>query len=212
MVWMTNPKPTLETLSWLNLECGVAQRCGLLLVWAVEDVVQFLAGLVASAVTSLEFNAFARQDVNDAPLPVLIDALTQTPQIVTRNDVVRIANRKKCLADVLMSEAGDWEGIPGLGHKKAARLQHLFRTSFLSSQQTVESFMCNSDAQDSFGGAPPEATTTAMRTEEAVMSTEGAESPMLAPSTRGSGATSSGIADMMRALQRRRDDEDVEDV
>ncbi|KPA81945.1 hypothetical protein ABB37_04175 [Leptomonas pyrrhocoris] len=213
MVWMTNPEPSLEVLSWLNLECGVAQQCGLLLVWSVEDVVQFLASLVASAVTSLEFSVAAHQDVRDAPLPVLIDALTQTPQIVTRNDVVRIANRKTCLADVLMSEAGDWEGIAGLGHKKATRLQHLFRMPFLSSQQTVESFINNGDAQDSFRSASFAAAPAVNSTEILVLPS--ADDERLAPalsSNQESGSTTLGKDGMLQALQRKRDEEDAEDV
>lgn len=197
MVWVTNPEPSLEVLTWLNLECGVAQQCGLLLVWSLDDVVQFLASLAASAVTSLEFSGGARQDTRGAPLPALIDALTQTPQIVTRNDVVRIANRKTCMADVLMSEAGDWEGIAGLGHKKAARLQHLFRTPFLSSQQTVESFV-RSTAHSSAATLPAPL--------------DAVDGSALAPSADlNSEAASLGKEEMMRALQRQREEEDNED-
>lgn len=226
MVWMTNPEPSLEILSWLNLECGVAQQCGLLLVWSVEDVVQFLASLVASAVTSLEFNATARHAVGDAPLPILIDALTQTPQIVTRNDVVRIANRKTCMADVLMSEAADWGGIVGLGQKKAQRLQHLFRTPFLSSQQTVESFLGTS-AQSSFASGRPAVSTNitpaaaVAAATAAASAAEGNKTPTTstpppAPPqplavNEDSDLASLGKEGMMRALQRRREEEDAED-
>lgn len=218
MVWVTNPEPSLEVLSWLNLECGVAQQCGLLLVWSVEDMVQFLASLVASAVTSLEFNATARHAASDAPLPILIDALTQTPQIVTRNDVVRIANRKTCMADVLMSEAADWEGIAGFGQKKAQRLQHLFRTPFLSSQQTVESFLGGSAAESALASSHPASTTkltaaAAVAAATAAASTAapnvGSTSSAAAPSA--SEPVSLGKEGMMRALQRRREEEDEED-
>jgi hypothetical protein len=215
MVWMTNPEPSLEILSWLNLECGVAQQCGLLLVWSVEDMVQFLASLVASTVASLEFNAAARHDAGDAPLPTLIDALTQTPQIVTRSDVVRIANRKTCMADVLMSEAEDWEGIAGLGTKKAKRLQHLFRAPFLSSQQTVESFVATG-ATESFGGASASATSTASAAAESVTVSfvDGSERRTTTPASpvnHESNAVSLGKEGMMRALQRRCEEEDAED-
>lgn len=206
MVWMSNPEPSLEVLSWLNLECGVAQQCGLLLVWSVDDVVQFLASLVASAVTSLEFNAAGRHDVGDAPLPILIDALTQTPQIVTRNDIVRIANRKTCMADVLMSEAGDWEGIAGLGHKKVLRLQHLFRTLFLSSQQTVESVIGSTAPAKTANTAPVAAVNAMLNDDE-----NSAPSVPTVPPDANNDATTLGKERMMRALQRRRDEEDAED-
>ncbi|KAG5479012.1 hypothetical protein LSCM1_02854 [Leishmania martiniquensis] len=194
---------SLETLTWLNLQCGVAQQCGLVLVWSVDDAVQYLASLATSAVRSLEFSGAARPLIGDAPLPVLIDALTQTPQVVTRNDVVRIANRKASMADLLMSEASELESIAGLGHKKAARLQHLFRTPFLSSHYRVDSFT-PAGRDGSFPTAStakevpvPQATGEPLTRDTAAFSINTA-------------ATTEGKRLMMRALRRRRDEEDEE--
>ncbi|KAK7196534.1 hypothetical protein NESM_000591100 [Novymonas esmeraldas] len=188
-------EPSLASLSWFNLECGVAHQCGLVLVWSADDAAQFLASLAASAVTSLEFSGTARSHVGDAPLPVLIDALTQTPQVVTRNDVVRIANRASCMAEVLMSEAQEWEGIAGFGRKKAARLQHLFRTPFLSSQQRVDSLV-SADSADAV------AATGVPRAPEDVAE------PSLAGSLSSTAAATDGRRRMMDVLQQRRDAED----
>ncbi|CAM45050.1 conserved hypothetical protein [Leishmania braziliensis MHOM/BR/75/M2904] len=191
----------LETLSWLNLECGVAQQCGLILVWSVNDAVQYLASLAASAVTSLEFSGAARARVGDAPLPMLIEALTQTPQVVTRSDVVRIANRKTCMADVLMSEASEWAGIAGLGHKKATRLQHLFRTPFLSSHQRIDSFV-EAAGDSSF------ATTSKATESNFTQSTGEPNGWATATLPVDTAVTTDGKRRMMKALQRRRDEED----
>ncbi|CBZ34041.1 hypothetical protein, conserved [Leishmania donovani] len=194
---------SLERLSWLNLECGVAQQCGLILVWSLDDAVQYLASLAASSVTSLEFTGAARPHVGDAPLAVLVDALTQTPQVVTRNDVVRIANRKTSIADALMSEASEWEGIAGLGSKKAARLQHLFRTPFLSSQQRIDSFVPAS-GESSFSTASKAADSHLPQpTGESIVRLTEALSVDTTVATE-------GRRRMMSALQRRLDKEDEE--
>ncbi|GET88477.1 hypothetical protein, conserved [Leishmania tarentolae] len=194
---------SLETLSWLNLECGVAQQCGLILVWSVDDAVQYLASLTVSGVASLEFTIAERPNVGDAPLPLLVEALTQTPQVVTRNDVVRIANRKNSIADVLMSEASEWEGIAGLGHKKATRLQHLFRTPFVSSQQRIDSFVPAAD-DSSFSAA--------CRTVEWQLPQHAGEStaPLAETSGLSTAVTTDGRREMLNALQRRLDKEDEE--
>ncbi|KAG5504891.1 hypothetical protein JKF63_04337 [Porcisia hertigi] len=199
----TGAEVSLETLSWLNLECGVAQQCGLILVWSVDDAVQYLMSLATSAVTSVEYSGTPRPRVGDAPLPVLIDALTQTPQVVTRNDVVRIANRKTCMADVILSEASEWEDIPGLGHRKAARLQHLFRTPFLSSQQRIDSFLPASGdrvfatTSSAMPSRPPKPAGQPVAQFAATLSVETASAP-------------EGRRRMMQALQRRLDAEDDE--
>lgn len=194
-------EPKLELLTWLNLECGVSKRCSLLLAWSVDDVAQSLSTFAASSVVSLEYSTRPKPRLNDAPLPIVIDALTQTPQLITRNDVVRIANRKSCLADVLLSEPSDFDGILGLGTRKVAKLQQLFRVPFSSSFQSV------SDLVPSKGTDASSTIADCVRCHMADQANQGSTSASLASPSGDHPARQR----MLDALQRRQVEEDEED-
>lgn len=140
IVWMTTVEPALDILTWVNIECGVYLSCSVALCWTLDEIAQFMQSLSTSFTMSFDYSARAPTR-STAPLPVLIDALTQTPQMLNRIDVVRLANRHRSVADLLSSTADNLQNIPGLGAKKLARFEALLHAPFLASHQRVSDIL-----------------------------------------------------------------------
>lgn len=201
LVWMSTVDPALDTLSWLNLDCGIAVPVSVVLCWSVEELVQCLETFCTAAVVSTEY-AYGAKPKESTPLPSLVEALTQTPQFLSRTDIIRMANRGNCVADVLSCAPGAFETIPGIGSKKMARLHALLNAPFLSSQQSVTDVLAMSRGAERPGAG---ANTTAAAIVEALAPTEeGAEGVQ-------SALTSTALTDMRAALLRRRQQEDEQD-
>lgn len=167
LVWMNVSEPALEVLSWLNLDCGVARRCGVVLCWTVDEASQFVESLATASPLSISYRpgerAAALGDARTAagatrphgvdhsqravgneesPFETIKTAFTQTPQFLTEADVVRIVNRHTTVADLLLSVSLDTvSGLPGVSLKKARRLQDVLHAPFHGSLPGVSDFL-----------------------------------------------------------------------
>ncbi|CCW61943.1 unnamed protein product [Phytomonas sp. EM1] len=138
VVFMGAAEASIETLSWINIDCGLQHRCSVVFCWAIEEVVQFLETLSSSSYSLVA--TLARDTMptsSSAPLPLLIEALTQSPQILTRTDIVRASNRCKSVADLLLCSTETLVDIPGFGPKKTKKVCELFNTPFVAGMPLV---------------------------------------------------------------------------
>lgn len=141
LVGPMEPRP--DVLLWLNLYCSVEMNCGVMLCWSEEECANYLEGLAESCVASVDYRMARKRE--DAPIPVLIDAFTQTPQLMTRNDVVRAAHRFGSVAALLLAAPDDLTSLPGLGPKKAARLHAVLHAGFHTSRRLVSDVVTETD-------------------------------------------------------------------
>ncbi|RNF10652.1 DNA repair protein [Trypanosoma conorhini] len=133
LVGATDPRP--DVLVWLNLHCSVEQRCAVMLCWNEEECASYLEGLTDGSVASVDYRTNSKKE--SAPIPVLIEAFTQTPQLMTRNDVVRAAHRYGSVAELLTASAEDLASLPGFGPKRAGRLHTVLHAGFHASRRLV---------------------------------------------------------------------------
>lgn len=143
LIWMNALEPSAECLSWINLDCGLAYRCSVVFCWATEEVAQFLETLAAASPAAFHSSGAFRNE--SSPLPLLIQALTQAPQILPRNDVIRVANRSLSVADVLSSAADRYQSIPGFGAKKTGRLHALLNAPFYAQSLSIGTVLPKED-------------------------------------------------------------------
>ncbi|ORC87860.1 putative DNA repair protein [Trypanosoma theileri] len=128
-----DPRP--DVLAWLNIHCSVELNCLVMLCWTEEECASFLEGLADSSLGSVNYRIARKKE--STPVPVLIDAFTQTPQLMTRNDVVRAAHRFGSAAKLFTVTSEDLAVIPGFGQKKAERLFAVLNASFQTSRRSV---------------------------------------------------------------------------
>ncbi|CAD2214747.1 DNA excision repair protein ERCC-1 [Angomonas deanei] len=128
-----------DFIRWVNLYCGI--RFTVLLCWEESEVITLLASLCRSRSSiGSRPNPSAPPTTGD-PVPILLAALTQSPQVVSRPDVIRICNLKPTVRDLLKLSSADIQQLPGIGEKKSVRLETLFNTPFqLKSQPKVVDF------------------------------------------------------------------------
>ncbi|CBH12259.1 DNA repair protein, putative [Trypanosoma brucei gambiense DAL972] len=124
-----------DILAWLNLHCSVEQGCGVMLFWTDEECAAYLEGLSDSNVATADYCVGVRRD--STPMQLLIDALTQTPQLMTRNDVVRAVNSFGSVAGLLTATAEQLTELPGFAQKKAGRLHAVLNAPFNTSRCLV---------------------------------------------------------------------------
>ncbi|CCW66287.1 unnamed protein product [Phytomonas sp. Hart1] len=123
---------SIETLSWININCGLEHHCSVVFCWAVEEVVQLLETLSLLSNSSLAtLGQYTAPANTSSPLSVLIEALMQSPQILTRTDIVRAFNRCKSVSDLLLCSVDTFVDIPGFGPKKTKKVHELFNTPFV---------------------------------------------------------------------------------
>ncbi|ESL06237.1 DNA repair protein [Trypanosoma rangeli SC58] len=140
LVGVTDPRP--DVLVWLNLHCSVELRCTVMLCWTEEECASYLEGLADSSVASVDYCMTSKKE--SAPIPVLIEAFTQTPQLMTRNDVVRAAHRYGSVAELLTASAEDLAFLPGFGPKRAGRLYTVLHAGFRGSCRRVSELLSES--------------------------------------------------------------------
>ncbi|KAH8618774.1 Binding domain [Trypanosoma vivax] len=135
LVLVTSSDPRPDILTWLNLHCSVELRCSTMLCWTEEECAAYLEGLSESSITSVDYRATMRGE--RTPIGILVEAFTQTPQLMARNDVVRAAHRFGSVASLLVATAEDFAALPGFGHRKAGRLTAVLNAIFPTSHQLV---------------------------------------------------------------------------
>ncbi|KEG10730.1 DNA repair protein [Trypanosoma grayi] len=141
LIGSLEPRP--DVMVWLNLHCSVELHCGVMLCWTEEECASYLEGLAGSGVASVEYRVAGKKE--SAPVPVLVEAFTQTPQLMTRNDVVRAAHRFGSVAKLLTAAPEEFSNLPGFGPKKAGRLCTVFHACFQTSRQMVSDVLADYD-------------------------------------------------------------------
>ena len=89
----------------------------------------------------------AAEDLDDVePVPVLIDAFTESPALLNRLDVVRLSSTYQSVAEMLLSMGSDErvQRLPGIGPKKARRVAAVLRAPFPTRERRLESFEAQS--------------------------------------------------------------------
>ncbi|KAH9600531.1 ERCC1/RAD10/SWI10 family [Trypanosoma melophagium] len=128
-----DPRP--DVLLWLNIHCTVELNCLVMLCWTEEECASYLEGLADSSLGFVNYRVSRKKE--STPIPVLIDAFTQTPQLMSRNDVVRAAHRFGSPAKLFTATSEDLAALPGFGQKKAERLFAVLNASFQTSRRLV---------------------------------------------------------------------------
>ncbi|PWV16526.1 putative DNA repair protein [Trypanosoma cruzi] len=141
LVDSTDPRP--DVLAWLNLHCSVELRCAVMLCWTEEECASYLEGLAVFSVGSVDYRPSNKKE--SAPIPVLIEAFTQTPQLMTRNDVVRAAHRYGSVAELLTASLEDLTSLPGFGPKRAGRLHNVLHAGFHASRRLLSDLLTESN-------------------------------------------------------------------
>lgn len=145
LIFLCHPDEELgnDFLTWANLVCGIDQGCGVLFAWSLVEA----SALINSLLLSTRDHAFQPNRVNtdSAPLPIFVDTFTQTPQILSRLDVIRVCNTKKTVADFLSSTSESIENIAGIGVKKGNRLSTLLNTPFIENTINVKNVLVAND-------------------------------------------------------------------
>lgn len=148
LVGSAEPRP--DVLFWLNIHCGVELNCCVVLCWSEDECAGYLGGLTESSVVSLDYKMAQKKE--DAPIPALIEAFAQTPQLMARNDVVRAAHRFGSVAALLTATAEDLATLPGFGPKKAARLCAVLHAELHASRRLVSDVITGLDGPARGGG------------------------------------------------------------
>eukprot|EP00796_Vickermania_ingenoplastis_P010846 gene10846-7512_t len=129
--------PDSQLLSWLSIDVGVAQGLRTFLCWSVDHTASFVAGLASTTAVSVEAVPFTPQDSSE-PLVILRRSFAEVAQLLQNNDVVRLAHRRKNVAEFLLSTDADMHEIPGFGDKKMRRFAAFVNTPFIASSLQVQ--------------------------------------------------------------------------
>lgn len=124
-------EPSLDMLTWVNVEVGLALRVKVVLTWTVEELLCMLDGIsrFQHAGGDVEVPRLSGEADRTS---VLVEAFTLSPQIVSRLDIIRIANR--CcgtVAEFLSLPVDEMAKANCVGGKKATKLYQVLNAPFL---------------------------------------------------------------------------------
>lgn len=139
-------EPSLPTLTALNLVVA-EMRATLLIAWGRHEAASVIEGLgesgwILSSGSSRLRSGPAEEEEDAEPVPVLIEAFTESPALLQRMDVVRLSSTYHSVAEMLLSMGADerMQRLPGIGPKKARRVAAVLRAPFPTRERRLDSF------------------------------------------------------------------------
>jgi DNA excision repair protein ERCC-1 len=126
-------------LEWLSMtnEITLSLSWGLAFVSSFEEAARLLEGISQAQVSLMPFQQQQQQICGSGGMAEFTEAFTQPPQIVTRLDVVRIANKFGSVAKFLeQADEASLRQLPQLGGRglKASRLMRILSAEFPSTE------------------------------------------------------------------------------
>lgn len=161
-------EPQQDVLSWINLTC-LEHRVTLQLCWSWSDAKAAIEGIDEGGGDHLAGSAqqYQRGRGNGSTastVQTMIAALSQTPALMSRQDVIRAANKVGTVAELLLLAESDLEGLPGIGARKAKRIESVFRAPFPTTDARLDDVWVNDansaiqDATVAAAAVPPPTT------------------------------------------------------
>ncbi|CUG90423.1 DNA repair protein, putative [Bodo saltans] len=168
-------EPQQDTLSWINLLC-LEHRVTLQLCWSWQDAKAAIDGIDEGGGGD-GYGGGAHQQHGGrcgpgraSAVQTMMTALSQTPALMSKQDVIRAANKVNTVAELLLLTEAALSGLPGIGPKKAKRIEGVFHAPFPTTEARLNDVLWLDDTD--VVAPPPSAFTTVVnnhpswRTEE----------------------------------------------
>jgi hypothetical protein len=187
-------EPQQDILSWINLTC-LEHRVTLQLCWSWQDVKSAICGINEGGGGDGYSGGSHHQSVGGrgaqvSAVQTMMTALSQTPALMSKQDVIRAANKVNTVAELLLLTEASLSGLPGIGPRKAKRIEAVFHAPFPTTEARLEDVWLAQSAENEIDDrgplvpARPAVQETTLEAPESARSDENASStsmPTLVP-------------------------------
>lgn len=141
-------EPQLDILTWINLTCA-EEEVVLQLCWTWSEAMALMEGLGEGGGEPPERrSSIAGNGSSSSSVQIMIGALSQTPALMSRQDVIRASNKVSSVAELLLQTEHALSGLPGIGARKAKRIQGVFHAPFPTTEARLDDIWLESAAAE----------------------------------------------------------------